>query len=817
MKWKRRLWICSVPAIGVSCFLGAANAQELDGFAGLRRQTMRTHWCGTKIPPEAMKAAYSPNLWPNSTVFYVFDASVTPENQQAMLEAMAEISAVADIQFVEYTAEPNYIRILDFDGGYNYSSAVGMSGGEQTIGIESWHRKWVMVHELFHALGMWHEQSRIDRDNYVRINVENIEQGFASQFAIVPSAITNGPYDFDSVMHYDQFAFSTGSRTITVLWPYRKRWQYRLGTRDRPTMGSGDVWVLTHLYGGSPPPRVFELTSPTKGQLVGEGWTPTFTWETAELADNYHLLVDDDLFFGSPDIDVAVAAVTYVHDTALPANRLYYWTVQARNSVGTSEPFVDGSFYTAASVSETLYVDDDAAPGGTGQSWDDAFDDLQDALALAGNVERAVVEIRVAQGTYQPDRGTGDRAVAFDLVGGVAVRGGYAGVGTPDPDQCDPARYRTILTGDLNGDNGVGLSNDMDNSYAVVFALGLESTAVLDGVTVTGSRATDGDPYTVSSGLFLDDSRVTFRRCIFEGNSSPNSGGGMSIAYGAQVNVTDCVFRQNDASNGGALLNLAAEEAVIERSVFADNTTWGLGGAVFSYQSDPWFINCLFTCNTAQEGGAISNLDGSYPYIVNSTFYGNTASTAGALAVDPLDQARLYNCIFWNNGAQAILGPTRITHSCIEDGFVGAGNISVDPSLVDPANQDFRLSPGSPCIDSGSNRSVPSDVETDLVGRPRFVDDPDTADCPVPGASCGTPPIVDMGPYEYAPPVLGDFNGDFRVDLDDHAIFVVCSGSPSNADPPQDCTDAQFDATDLEDDDDVDLGDFAIFQRLSLD
>jgi len=802
-------------AILLSCFLGRAEARDGNGLTGSRPDHIGMHWCGTKIPEEATKAAHSTNLWTDGLVYYTFDATVTPANQQAMLEAMAEISAVSDIQFFERAAEPNYITILDFDGGYNFSSGVGMTGGEQTIGIQAWNRKWVMVHELLHALGMWHEQSRVDRDNFVRINWDNIGDGFASQFAIVPGAISNGPYDLDSIMHYDQFAFSTGSRTITVLPPYRKRWQYRIGLRERPTMGSGDLWVLADLYGGTPPPRVFGLTTPTRGEKVGAGWMPTFTWEPAELADDYRLLVDDDLTFASPEIDVVVTDATHAHVTSLTADRLYYWTVQARSSVGISEPFIDGSFYTASTVPASLYVDDDAAPGGTGESWNDAFHDLQGALAVAENVD-GVVDVRVAQGTYRPDRGTGNRTISFDLVDGVTLWGGFAGLGAPDPDEWDPVRYKTILTGDLNGDDAVGRANTTDNSYAVVYAIGLEMTTTLAGVTVTGSSAGVDDPYTVSSGLFVDDSSVTLWKCTFERNSSPNSGGGLSIAYGARAEVRDSVFRQNEASNGGGSINLAAGEAVFERCAFIDNTTRGLGGAVFSYQCDAWFINCMFTGNTALQGGALSNLDNADPYIANSTFYGNTATTAGALAVDTPDLARMDNCIFWNNGTQAIMGSTRISYSCIDGGAAGTGNISVDPLLTDPSNQDLRPSPGSPCIASGSNRAVPTDVTTDLAGRPRFVDDPDTADCPVPGTSCGVPPIVDMGAYEFVPAIPGDLNGDSRVDLDDYAIFATCSGSPGIADPPLDCTEAQFDGADLENDDDVDLGDFALFQLLSF-
>jgi hypothetical protein len=64
-------------------------------------------------------------------------------------------------------------------------------------------------------------------------------------------------------------------------------------------------------------------------------------------------------------------------------------------------------------------------------------------------------------------------------------------------------------------------------------------------------------------------------------------------------------------------------------------------------------------------------------------------------------------------------------------------------------DDDLRLLPGSPCIDAGDNTAVPGSVTTDLDGRPRFVDDPNCPDCwQLPG-TCGDPPLVDMGAYEF--------------------------------------------------------------------
>jgi hypothetical protein len=110
-----------------------------------------------------------------------------------------------------------------------------------------------------------------------------------------------------------------------------------------------------------------------------------------------------------------------------------------------------------ASAQPVLYVDDSTTGANDGSSWCDAFVYLQEALATARASGGAVNEIRVAQGVYKPDRGAnqtpGDRAASFELVDGVALRGGYVGCGAPDPDARDIDLYGTVLRGDLNGDD----------------------------------------------------------------------------------------------------------------------------------------------------------------------------------------------------------------------------------------------------------------------------------------------------------------------------------------------------------------------------
>jgi hypothetical protein len=155
----------------------------------------------------------------------------------------------------------------------------------------------------------------------------------------------------------------------------------------------------------------------------------------------------------------------------------------------------------------TLFVDDDAAPGGDGLAWESAYDDLQ--LALAAAV--AGDEIWVASGTYQPTSGS-DRAVSFNLKSGVSLYGGFAGTET-ELSQRDWVENVTTLSGDIGnaGDN-------TDNSYHVLYATDVDTSSVFDGFSVTGGYANAAGPNYYGGGIYNVNSSPTLTNVSFNGN-----------------------------------------------------------------------------------------------------------------------------------------------------------------------------------------------------------------------------------------------------------------------------------------------------------
>ncbi len=242
-----------------------------------------------------------------------------------------------------------------------------------------------------------------------------------------------------------------------------------------------------------------------------------------------------------------------------------------------------------------IFVDDDAPLGGDGTSWDTAYRFPQDALAFASDPANGIAEIRVAQGVYLTDRdkanpdGSNVRESTFHLLNGLALRGGYAGIGAPDPNVRDVDLFLAILTGDIGG-----AGSSVDNSYHVVTASGTDETAVLDGFTITGGNAccvgSQLDPRRLGGGLYNLGGDARLISCTFTGNSACE-GGGLYNEAGA-LSVTDCTFSGNVATGAVCI---------------------GAGGGMYTVDADPTLTNCTFTGNIAERGGAIAPLLATSP------------------------------------------------------------------------------------------------------------------------------------------------------------------------------------------------------------
>ncbi len=294
-----------------------------------------------------------------------------------------------------------------------------------------------------------------------------------------------------------------------------------------------------------------------------------------------------------------------------------------------------------------------------------------------------------------------------------------------------------VYDGVLNGCNVIG-------NYAYAYGGGVNRCYVYDSTIISNKAESGGGGGYGASLTFMTN-------CIIKENKVSGTGGGVS-----DYNLYNCELTGNNATNnagganGGVLYNclVASNNAASEGGGVRNSDLFnaivifnqaGTKGGGCCYSGAKIINNCLVAGNRAEtEGGGVYGA--TWVNIYNTTISGNSASNYGGICY----VSSIYNSISWNNHSDAGAedGSYTAYYSCGSN-FTGNGCISEDPKYVDAGIDygtnhvfgNYRLKPGSPCINSGTNEPAMAE-KVDLDGRAR---------------QDRFSRLVDMGCYEYVP------------------------------------------------------------------
>ena len=263
------------------------------------------------------------------------------------------------------------------------------------------------------------------------------------------------------------------------------------------------------------------------------------------------------------------------------------------------------------------------ASGGCGGTWATACDLTYGlSLSLSGD------SLWVKAGTYTPGS---LRTDSFALKDGVSIYGGFAGTETLLI-QRDLAAHVSILSGEVGG------AAPDDNVYHVVTGSLTDSTAVLDGFTITrGNANAGGDPDNEGGGLYIYNGSPTLRDLIFLDNRAV-TGGGIYSGAASNPTLTNVTFSYNTATGEGAGGGMFAGggSPTLTHVTFDHNSAYGGGGMALS-SSGAQLIDAVFAQNLAtQVGGGLEIFSVGSPKLTEVTFGGNSADYyGGGIYVDP--------------------------------------------------------------------------------------------------------------------------------------------------------------------------------------
>lgn len=186
---------------------------------------------GTVIEKGTRSCAVYPNynLWAMvrfvyAPAGYANNTQLDPYTKRLIQAALRHWEATTNVRFYNATGQPTHDDTYNIDYPYIYfcngdgnDSNVGRIGGKQVIHLASLQTIGTVIHEIGHAIGLYHEQQRNDRDNYVTVDINNVDKDSRGNFEKITKNYYNmGGFDFSSIMLYSSYDFAIDSKKPTM-------------------------------------------------------------------------------------------------------------------------------------------------------------------------------------------------------------------------------------------------------------------------------------------------------------------------------------------------------------------------------------------------------------------------------------------------------------------------------------------------------------------------------------------------------------------------------------------------------------------------
>jgi len=286
------------------------------------------------------------------------------------------------------------------------------------------------------------------------------------------------------------------------------------------------------------------------------------------------------------------------------------------------------------------------------------------------------------------------------------------------------------FSGDVTMKNGVSLTGvgasqttlQGSGSAPVITVMNLGTGETISGFTITGGFCPTS---AWGGGIRCSGSSPTIKDNTITGNLAAWGGGGIGATMSSPL-IKNNVITGNVALHGGGVYT-SGGAPVIDRNTISNNTIegapgqQGYGAGIYMYGGT--ITNNVIAGNVGTNTGSYGTAGGGIfanqlPIVIaNNTIVGNIASPVSGGVYNYFGNPTITNCIIRDNVDDLAAGATA-TYSNIGNGDAGLGNTSAAPGFVSAGTGDYRLSVGSPCINTATSTAAPAD-DRDGVYRPQ--------------------------------------------------------------------------------------------------